>query len=107
MTHASASRDGASAGTAAADAAPAGTGPAPLGLLLAEVLRTRAHHGLVLQRSRTGSPEVRGTRQAALRALEHYVSALRSRDLPVPPRLRRDLTMLRLLCDDAGPHRPL
>jgi hypothetical protein len=71
-----------------------------LRLLLDAVVRTRAQHSIVLRRCPTGSPEAIRTRRAALGALEHYVSALRARDLPVPPKLQRDLTMWRNLCAD-------
>ena len=77
----------------------------PLKPLLDEVLRTRAQHSGVLRRRPTGSAEAARTRRAALRALEDYVSALRARELPVPPKLQRDLTMWRLLCADAGSQR--
>ena len=71
--------------------------------LLDEVLRTRVHHRLVLQRKRADSVDSNKARRAALRALENYVAALNARELPVPPRIQRDLRMLRILCAHAAP----
>jgi hypothetical protein len=79
----------------------------PLKLLFDEVLRTRERHARSLQRKRTGSAEVVRSRRAAMLALEDYIAALRSRELPVPPKMQRDLTMLRNLCADGVPRRTL
>ena len=65
--------------------------------LLAEVVRTRDEHRRELQR-RAGSPELGLSREAALDALEVYVAALTERRWPIPPRMNRDLQLLRALC---------
>ncbi|HEX3931069.1 MAG TPA: hypothetical protein VHW64_10205 [Nocardioides sp.] len=66
--------------------------------LLGEVRRTRVAYDLELHRRRPEAYQVNATRLAVLMALEDYASALGQQNLPVPPKMHRDLKMLRLLC---------
>ncbi len=60
-----------------------------------ETARARHRDELI---GRTDAMLVFSTRYDALLALEAYASALQRRQLPVPPTVRRDLTLQRNLC---------
>jgi hypothetical protein len=69
--------------------------------LLDDLKRARSSHRDAL-RGRVDTPHVESTRADTLVAAEAYVSALHERRLPIPPRLHRDLVILRILCAPPG-----
>jgi len=73
--------------------------------LLEEVTRTKAEHRDEL--SRPINPAlISSTREASLTAMEDYVCFLEALHLPVPPRMHRDLEILRVLCVETCNPRP-
>jgi hypothetical protein len=72
-------------------------GESQLRELLDDVVRTRSDYRRELQ-GRAGSTELGRSREAALRALELYATALTDRRWPIPPRMHQDLQLLRALC---------
>jgi hypothetical protein len=73
--------------------------------LLEEVIRTKAEHRDELGR-RINPTLIFSTREASLTALEDYVFFLEALRLPVPPRMHRDLEILRVLCLEIRNPRP-
>ncbi|MGC4112521.1 MAG: hypothetical protein QM747_19280 [Nocardioides sp.] len=66
---------------------------------LEEVRRAQeAYDAELHRRPHPGEVQVTATRNAVLVALEDYASALGQQNLPVPPKMHRDLQMLRILC---------
>jgi len=75
-----------------------GRGDPSLRDLLAEVLRTRQIQ-LEEQGQRGASAQtLLPVRRASLQALENYTVALHQRGWPTPPRMSRDIQLLRALC---------
>ena len=73
-----------------------GRGDPSLRDLLAEVLRTRQ---IQLEEQRGASAQtLLPVRRASLQALENYTVALHQRGWPTPPRMSRDIQLLRALC---------
>jgi hypothetical protein len=71
--------------------------------LLAEVRRTRTAQHETQQLVGASALSMVPARRASLAALEAYAGALDRRGWPVPPKMRRDLQLLRSLCGPLYP----
>jgi hypothetical protein len=73
--------------------------------LMDEVVRARAAQDQVRTRSSVAPEELRRARRAHLRALENYALALDRLGWPPPPKLCREMHLLRSLCGVTPDHR--